>query len=94
MIDPLRDFPLVRDGYRKGVREGIRKGEARGEARGETRGQAKSLLTLLEARGIKVSATLRTKILACTDAATLDRWLKNALHASSAAEVISASSLS
>lgn len=82
MIDPIRDFPLVRDGYRKGRREGIREGEARG--------QAKSLLTLLETRGIKVSATMRAKILACTDAETLDRWLKNAVHASSAAEVISA----
>ncbi len=76
MIDPLRDFPLVRDGYRKGKREGIREG------------QAKSLLILLDARGIKVSSAMRTKILACTDGPTLDRWLKNALHAFSAAEVI------
>jgi hypothetical protein len=82
MIDPLRDFPLVRDGYRKGKREGIREGE--------TRGQVRSLLTLLDARGIKVSPAMRTKILACTDAATLDRWLKNALRASSVAEVIGA----
>jgi hypothetical protein len=82
MIDPLRDFPLVRDGYRKGEREGKRKGILEG--------QAKSLLTLLNARGIKVSSTMRTKILACTDAAVLDRWLKNALHASSVAEIIGA----
>lgn len=72
MIDPLRDFPLVRDGYRKGKLEG----------------QAKSLLTLLEARGLKVSPAMRTKILACTDAATLDRWLKSSLSASSVAEVL------
>jgi hypothetical protein len=68
----------VRDGYRKGIREG------------ETRGQAKSLLKLLDARGIKVSSVMRTKILACTDTPTLDRWLKNALHAATAAEVIGA----
>jgi len=54
------------------------------------RGQAKSLLTLLDARRIKVSTAMRAKILACTDATALDRWLKNALHASSVAEVISA----
>lgn len=77
MIDPLRDFPLVRDGYRKGRLEGMRAG------------QAKSLLTLLSARGIEVSGAVRSKILACTDAATLDRWLKNALHAASVDEVLS-----
>ena len=84
MIDPLRDFPLVRDGYRKGIREGV----ARGEVRGEARGKAKSLLNLLEARGIAVSAAMRTKILACTSSATLDRWQKNALQASSVSEVL------
>jgi hypothetical protein len=89
MIDPLRDFPLVRDGYRKGRREGIREGQARGEVRGEARGQAKSLLTLLAARGIQVSSAMRTKILACKDPTMLDRWLKSALQASSVAEVIS-----
>jgi hypothetical protein len=90
MIDPLRDFPLVRDGYRKGIREGKREGIREGIREGETRGQAKSLLTLLDARGIKVNSAMRAKILACTDAATLDRWLKNALHASSVAEIIGA----
>jgi hypothetical protein len=33
---------------------------------------------------------VRTKILACTSDATLDRWLTNALIASSVAEVLSA----
>lgn len=82
MIDPLRDFPLVRDGYRKGEREGRRKGVCEG--------QAKSLLTLLGARGLRVSPAMRTKILACTDAATLEHWLKSALSASSVAEVLGA----
>ena len=84
MIDPLRDFPLVRDGYRKGIREG--------ETRGEARGKAKSLLTLLKARGLAVSAAVRTKILACTSDATLDRWFTAALTVSSVAEVIKRSS--
>lgn len=78
MIDPLRDFPLVRDGYRKGIRVG------------EARGKAKSLLALLKARGLAVSPAVRTKILACTSDATLDRWFTNALNASSIAEVLSA----
>ncbi len=71
MIDPLRDFPLVRDGYRKGKSEG----------------KAESVLMLLDARGVRVSKSLREKILACTNAATLDRWFKNAISAASAADV-------
>jgi hypothetical protein len=80
MIDPLRDFPLVRDGYRKGIREG--------EVRGEARGKAKSLLALLKARGLAASPAVRAKILACTNDATLDRWFTNALNASSMADVL------
>jgi hypothetical protein len=71
MIDPLRDFPLVRDGYRKG----------------KTAGKAESVLTLLDARGVRLSKSLREKILSCTDSSTLDRWLKNAISAASAEEV-------
>ena len=78
MIDPLRDFPLVRDGYRKGIRVG------------EVRGKAKGLLTLLKARGLTVSPAVRIKILACTSDSTLDLWFTNALNASSVAEVLSA----
>ena len=37
MIDPLRDFPLVRDGYRKGIREGIREGKSAGKAESVSR---------------------------------------------------------
>ena len=82
MIDPLRDFPLVRDGYRKGIREG--------KVQGKVEGKAESLLNLLKARGLAVSPARRAKILACTSGATLDRWMTNALQASSVAEVMSA----
>jgi hypothetical protein len=33
---------------------------------------------------------MRTKILGCTNPTTLDHWLKSALHAASAADVIGA----
>ena len=84
MIDPLRDFPLVRDAYRKGIREGL----ARSKARSEARGRAEGLLTVLKARGLTVSPTMRAKILACTSSATLDRWMSNVLQASSVSELI------
>ena len=78
MIDSLRAFPLVRDGYRKGIRDGIREGKSAGKA--------ESVLTLLEARGVRVSKSLREKILSCHDPATLDRWFQNAISAAPASE--------
>jgi hypothetical protein len=102
MLDPLRDFPLVRDGYRKGEAEGEVKGEARGLAKGKAEGRlegkiegkiegkAESVLTILEARGVRVTKALRAKILSCTDAALLERWLRSAASASSAADVLGA----
>ena len=90
MIDPLRDFPYVREGYRKGIREGESRGEAKGMAKGKAVGKAESVLMLLDVRGVTVSKALRTKILTCTDLDTLDRWLRTAASASSAAEVFAA----
>ena len=78
MLDPLRDFPYVRDSYRKGKAEG--KAEAK----------ADSVLTILDARGVRVTKAVREKILSCTDAALLQRWLRSAASASSAAEVFGA----
>ncbi len=100
MLDPLRDFPLVRDSYRKGKAEGLVKGEAKGEARGLAKGKAEgearglvkgkaeSILMILETRGVRVPKTLRDKILACADPELLDRWLRSAASAASAADVI------
>ena len=87
MIDPLRDFPLVRDGYHKGIREGKREGIREGKSAGK----AESVLMLLEARGVKLSPSLRDQILSCDDPATLDRWFRNAVSATTAAEVFASS---
>ena len=91
MIDPLRDFPLVRDGYRKGIREGKLEGKLEGIREGKSAGKAESVLMLLEARGVKLSPSLRDQILSCDDPATLDRWFRNAVSAASAAEVFASS---
>lgn len=80
MIDPLRDFPLVRDGYDQG--------KAEGKAEGTAEGRAESVLTILQVRGVRVSNALRRQILACTDQPTLERWLRKAVAATTAAEVI------
>lgn len=57
------------------------------EARGEARGEAKMLLTVLAARGFAVDEATRARVLACTDAARLERWASKAVSAKSLDEV-------
>ena len=61
---------------------------AEGEAQGEAKGEAHAVLTVLEARGIPASAEIRERILACTDLAKLESWLRRAVTAASADEVV------
>jgi hypothetical protein len=61
----------------------LAKGEADGLAKGEAAGRAKSILELLDARGLSPDATLRQRIVACTDLAVLERWFRRATTASS-----------
>jgi hypothetical protein len=70
--------------FRKLVAEGKAKGKAEGKAEGESL----AVLTVLEARGVPVPEAVREQILACTDLAQLDTWLRRAATAASADEVI------
>jgi len=63
--------------------------EARGEARGEIKGEVRAILKVLEARGIAMSEAQAQEILGCRDLDRLDRWLRRALQASSAGEILS-----
>ena len=63
--------------------------KAAAEAEGEARGIARSVLKILEARGIAVSSGQREEILGCTDLERLERWLLRASMATSADEVTS-----
>ncbi|WP_433791865.1 hypothetical protein [Actinoplanes sp. CA-252034] len=47
-------------------------------AAGEVAGEARSLLTVLSARGIEVSDEARAKITACADLEQLDQWIQRA----------------
>ena len=65
------------DGYDRGRVEGK---QAEGKARRKTsRRSGRRVLTILQARGLRVSKTLRQQILACSDPSTLERWLKRAV---------------
>jgi len=60
--------------------------EARIEGKAE--GKAASLLAVLDAREIAVSARLRAQILSCTDDRVLDMWIRRAATADSVREVL------
>jgi hypothetical protein len=51
--------------------------------------EARSILIVLDARGVPVSPAQRQEILGCQDGDKLDRWLRRAAVASSAGEVTS-----
>ena len=55
---------------------------------GEARGKASAVLTLLEARGVAVPADARERILACTDMAQLDSWLRRVVTATDIEELL------
>jgi hypothetical protein len=61
---------------------------AEGLAEGRDLGLAEGLLTVLEARGIAVPETVRTRILAERVPEQLKRWLEKAVVATSITEVI------
>jgi hypothetical protein len=46
------------------------------------------VLTVLDARGVEVPTAVREQILACTDLAQLDVWLRRAATATTAEDVI------
>jgi hypothetical protein len=49
---------------------------AEGEAVGEAVGEAKAIITVLESRGVTLSADARARITSCGDIDQLDAWLR------------------
>jgi hypothetical protein len=64
------------------------RGQARGQALGQALGEGRAVLTVLDARGVPVPEAVREQILACTDLAQLDTWLRRAVTAATAEDVI------
>jgi hypothetical protein len=71
------------EGEARGRAEGEARGRAEGEALGRIEGLVVAVLSVLSARGLTVSEAERARILACTDAATLERWARQAATAGS-----------
>jgi hypothetical protein len=61
----------------------------RGIREGELKGKRETLLRQLARAGITLTEADRARIEACTDAATLDRWLDNVIGAKTATDVLS-----
>jgi hypothetical protein len=60
----------------------------RGKLEGKLEGKRDALLRLIARTGIALTDEHRSRIEACTDADTLDRWFDNVLGAKTAAEVL------
>jgi len=54
----------------------------------EARGEGRAALTVLDARGVAVPEAIREQILTCTDQTQLDTWLRRAVTATTADDVI------
>jgi hypothetical protein len=65
-------------GYREGKAEGHAAGYREGKVLARTQAKAKAVLTVLHARGIKVTSAVRNRILGASDAAEVDGWLRRA----------------
>lgn len=72
----------------EGKIEGKVEGKAEGLAEGEAKGKAEAVLAFLESRGLPVTAAERKTVLACTDDAQLDAWIRAAATAPSAEAVL------
>jgi hypothetical protein len=66
----------------------LRELAAQHEQVGEARGEGRAVLTVLDARGVAVPTAVREQVLACTDLAQLDTWLRRALTAATVDDVI------
>jgi hypothetical protein len=60
---------------------------AKGLAEGEARGEANALLRVLVARGFTVDEPTERRVRACSDLATLERWLTRAVTVATLGDV-------
>jgi hypothetical protein len=64
--------------YERWERKTLARGRREGKAEGKVEGKAEAMLAVLEGRGLVVTAAQRKHVLACTNAAQLDAWLRAA----------------
>ena len=72
----------------KGVEKGLEQGLEKGRQEGLLEAKAQAVLAFLEARGLEVPAEVRERVLASTDVAELDRWIRRAASVGDARELL------
>ncbi|WP_438016946.1 hypothetical protein WMF18_40160 [Sorangium sp. So ce315] len=70
------------------ARSYVAKGVEQGRLAGLLEGKAQGVLAFLEARGLEVPAEVRERVLASTDIAELDRWIRRAASVGDARELL------
>ncbi len=65
----------------------VAKGRQEGKVEGVLEAKAQAVITFLEARGLEVPADVRERVLASTDLAELDRWIRRAAVVSEATQL-------
>ncbi|XXT17191.1 hypothetical protein WME94_43895 [Sorangium sp. So ce429] len=86
---------MMKNGYefqsefaRSYVAKGVEKGRKEGREQGILEAKAHDVLAFLEARGLEVPAEVRERVLASTDLAELDRWIRRAASVGDARELL------
>ncbi|XXV24697.1 hypothetical protein WME87_40865 [Sorangium sp. So ce1389] len=86
---------MMKSGYefqsefaRSYVAKGVEKGREQGRQEGLLEAKAQAVLAVLEARGLEVPAEVRERVLASTDVAELDRWIRRAASVGDARELL------
>jgi hypothetical protein len=75
------------EGKFEGKLEGKFEGKLEGKLEGRIEGEARALLRVIDRRGLAIDEATRARVLTCTEAAALDRWLDRAVTASQTSEV-------
>ncbi len=81
--------PFAQQLIDRGKLDGLREGKLDGLREGRLDGLRDALLRLVARAGITLTEGDRARVGACTDIATLDRWVENVLGAKTAADVFS-----
>jgi hypothetical protein len=81
--------PFAQQLIDRGKLDGIREGKLDGIREGELKGKRDALLRFLARAGIALTDDERARVQACSEIATLDRWVDNVLGAKTAADVLS-----
>ncbi len=86
-LGPIVIEELVEYGFDQGIERGIERGIVTGVARGRAEAKLDALRTILDARGLVMTAEQAERARSCADLDVLDRWIARAATARAADEV-------